>query len=191
KWLRKGKYSEKLFNLKSIILYPPYLDKDLKSDGAKINYLLFFCLENTDKQIVIFSTRSDTFLIPLSLRLSEKDVNFGIIVGKTDHKKRIENIRDFQNFKIKILLCNIQSAGFGLELSSADTLIFADRCYSPADNEQAEARFIPTKDDKKSNVKLIIDLICKGTIDEKIIKLLEKKKDITSVLNTEPNLIFD
>src|SRR5438105_2591985 len=37
----------------------------------------------------------------------------------------------------------------GLNLSQADIAIFADRSYSPADNEQAEARFLPTKEIEK------------------------------------------
>jgi SNF2 family DNA or RNA helicase len=78
----------------------------------------------------------------------------------------------------------------GLNLSRAETIIFADRSYSPADNDQAEARFLPTNNSEVPRVRLVIDLICKGTIDEKILQLLKRKEDIIKVLNTNPNYFF-
>ncbi|CAG8852028.1 24974_t:CDS:2, partial [Racocetra persica] len=81
---------------------------------------------------------------PLSQILATKKITTGLIIGKTNFQEREENINKFQNGTLDILLCNIQSAGMGLNLSRAETIIFADRSYSPADNEQAEARFLPT-----------------------------------------------
>jgi SNF2 family DNA or RNA helicase len=179
-----------LSNLKSIILYPKHIVSESKENGVKIDYLFNLCKENEDKHILIFSTRSETFLEPLSKLLIEKKINFGIIIGKTDQNQREVYIREFQSSKIKILLCNIQSAGFGLNLNQADTVIFADRSYSPADNEQAEARFLPTDNSQNVKVRSIIDLVCKNTIDERILKLLEKKKDITKIINSNPDLLF-
>ena len=88
------------------------------------------------------------------------------------------------------MLCNIQSAGLGLNLSQADIAIFADRSYSPADNEQAEARFLPTKENENPKNRLIIDLVCKGTIDEKILHLLKRKKDITKIITSYPEYLL-
>lgn len=182
---------ELLANLKSIILYPKYINKDLKDNGVKIDYLVNLCKENENEQILIFSTRSETFLEPLSFLLKEKKINHGIIIGKIDKERREIYIKDFQNSKIKILLCNISSAGFGLNLNQADTIIFADRSYSPADNDQAEARFLPIKKEQCMKVKTVVDLVCKKTIDERILKLLEKKKDITKIISSNPHLLFD
>jgi SNF2 family DNA or RNA helicase len=182
---------ELLTNLKSVILYPKYLNKEFKENGVKIDYLVDICKENENEQILIFSTRSETFLEPLSFLLNDKKIKHGIIIGKIDNRQREVYISDFQSSKIKILLCNISSAGFGLNLNQADTVIFADRSYSPADNEQSEARFLPTKDEQNFKVKKIIDLVCKKTIDERILKLLEKKKDITKIINSSPHLLFD
>ena len=113
-----------------------------------------------------------------------------MITGKITHQQRTEFINDFQKGKIKILLCNIQSAGMGLNLSQADIAIFADRSYSPADNEQAEARFLPTTLSENLKKRLIIDLICKGTIDEKISNLLKRKKDITKIIASNPEYLL-
>jgi len=158
--------------------------------GSKINYLLNFLKERKEQSIIIFSTRSETFLEPLAEALSKKKISTGLIIGKTNFQEREEHIRLFQNGELSILLCNIQSAGMGLNLSRAETIIFADRSYSPADNEQAEARFLPTTNSEPSRVRLVIDLICKGTIDEKILQLLKRKEDIIKVLNENPSYFF-
>lgn len=202
---------EFLAKLKTLTLYPPCLISEEKNKrdflseesrqlvkdcwGSKISYLIDFCQENQKQSILIFSTRTETFLEPLAKFLREapdfkqKKLKIGLITGKITHQQRMEFINDFQKEKIKILLCNIQSAGMGLNLSRADIAVFADRSYSPADNEQAEARFLPTKDSENPKVRLIIDLICKGTIDEKISSLLRRKKDITKIISSDPNYL--
>lgn len=179
---------EVLAKLKTLTLYPPALN--FKNCGSKINYLTNYLKERKEQSIVIFSTRSETFLEPLAKILKEKKIEVGLVTGKTRYREKEEFISKFQSKELNILLCNIQSAGVGLNLSQAETIIFADRSYSPADNEQAEARFLPTTNSKFSCVRLVIDLICKGTIDEKILKLLRRKEDIIRVLNDNPRYFF-
>lgn len=198
---------EFLAKLKTLTLYPPGLiseeknkrdfltekDRQLlkKCQGSKITYLINFCQENSDQSVIIFSTRSETFLEPLAKFLQENiKKEIGLITGKIPPQQRNDFINSFQQKKIKILLCNIQSAGMGLKLSEADIAIFADRSYSPADNEQAEARFLPTQANENRKVRTIIDLTCKGTIDEKILSLLKKKKDITKIVSLMPEYFF-
>jgi len=161
-----------------------------KGQGSKINYLVSFLKEREAQRIIVFSTRSETFLEPLAQALVEKKIETGLIIGKTNYQEREAHINKFQNGELGVLLCNIQSAGVGLNLSRAETIIFADRSYSPADNEQAEARFLPTTDSEIPRVRLVIDLICKGTIDEKILQLLKRKDYIIKVLNTNQNYFF-
>ena len=128
--------------------------------GSKINYLISFLQERKEQSIIIFSTRSETFLEPLAQALAEKKIVTGLIIGKTNYQAREEYIQQFQNGELGILLCNIQSAGVGLNLNRAETIIFADRSYSPADNKQAEACFLPINDSEPVCIRLVIDLIC-------------------------------
>jgi len=188
KW-QKYQPLEILAKLKTLTLFPGALGH--KEKGVKIEFLVSYLKENEEKSIIIFSTRSDTFIYPLEEELKKENILVGVITGKTNLITRGEIINKFQNRMIKIILCNIQSVSVGVDLSCADTMIFADRSYSPADNEQAESRFIPTTIQAKKRVKMIIDLICKDTIDEKIFRLLKRKESITDVLNHNPNYFFD
>ncbi|RHZ36908.1 DEAD/DEAH box helicase [endosymbiont GvMRE of Glomus versiforme] len=197
---------EFLAKLKTLTLFPPALiyegkdkrdflteeDRKLLKDcqGSKISYLVNFCQTSSQQSLLIFSTRTETFLEPLAQALQKAKLKPSLLTGKVSHQQRIEFINAFQQQKIKILLCNIQSAGLGLNLSQADIAIFADRSYSPADNEQAEARFLPTRESENPKTRLIIDLVCKGTIDEKISNLLKKKKDITKIIISYPEYLL-
>lgn len=181
---------ETLSKLKTLTLCPEILG--IEEEGAKISYLINFVKEKEEENLIIFSTRSDTFLIPLSKKFENINIfNFGIITGKTNYKEREEKIDQFQKGIIKILLCNIKSANLGINLSKAKTIIFADRSYSPADNEQAESRFIPTSNNENKGVRLIIDLICEKTIDDKIIELLKKKISYNLILKKDPSFFFN
>ncbi|CAG8442280.1 3946_t:CDS:2 [Ambispora leptoticha] len=91
---------------------------------------------------------NETFLEPLSQILKTQKISTGLIIGQTNYQEKEKYIQQFQNSELKILLCNLQTAGVGLNLSRAETIIFADRSYSPADNEQAEARFLPTSSEE-------------------------------------------
>lgn len=164
--------------LKTAVLFPESLK--YKKNGIKTEYIINYLKEQIDhetgKSILIFSTRSSTFLVPLAKKLKKEKIKTQIIIGETPIIDREKIIQSFQKKINKILLCNTQTLNLGVELSQADVIIFADRSYSLADNEQAEARFLPPTDKGNAKTKLIIDLICKETIDEKIISLLERKK---------------
>jgi SNF2 family DNA or RNA helicase len=189
KWKSEYQPLEVLAKLKTLTLYPPALGFE-QSLGIKINYLANFLQERKEQSMIIFSTRSETFLAPLSRILKTLKMPTGLIIGQTSYQEKEKYIQQFQNNELKILLCNLQTAGVGLNLSRAETIIFADRSYSPADNEQAEARFLPTNSEETPRVRLVIDLICKGTIDEKILDLLKRKEDIIKVLNSNPGYFF-
>jgi SNF2 family DNA or RNA helicase len=163
------------------------LIKNLK--GTKIEYLLKFCSENSESSILIFSSRSATFLEPLYSYLLKEFKEIGLITGSISLKERLKLVNSFQRGEIKILLCNIQSAGVGLNLSQADIVIFADRAWSPAENEQAEDRFLPTQTEEVKP-KLVIDLILKNSLDEKVMKLLKRKKNITKLVINNPRVLL-
>lgn len=174
---------ELLTNLKTITLFPDLLreKKGRAMLGTKMEYILEY-LEEKKEPLIIFSTRSNTFLVLLSEILKKKKILFGMIIGKMSAEEKEKAIQNFKKGIINVLLCNIQSANLGLDLSSAETIIFADRSYSYADNKQAESRFISPQENQPSNTKLIIDLICINSIDEKIISILENKKNFSKFI---------
>jgi SNF2 family DNA or RNA helicase len=110
-----------------------------------------------------------------------------MIIGETSKQERQRTVEAFQAGECKVLLANIQAAGTGLTLDKAETVIFLDRAYTVAENEQAEDRAIPTLEGNKKNT-LIVDVVCRDSVDQKIHSLLTDKKNITEIINNYRNI---
>ena len=76
---------------------------------------------------------------------------------------------------VSVFLISLKAGGTGLNLTSADMVIHFDPWWNPAIEDQATDR--AHRFGQKSNVE-VIKLIAKGTIEEKIIKLQDDKKEV-------------
>lgn len=167
-----------LTRLRQLTLAPSLLDVDAPS--VKEDWLREF-LENETAQAIIFSTFSSYLK-----RLAEQ-LKLPLIIGETPLPERQKIVEEFQQGKHQFLLANIKAAGVGLTLDRAEVVIFLDRDYNPVNNEQAEDRIVPTT--RQSNQKVhIIDLVCRDTVDERIHKLLQRKKNIIALVNEYKDL---
>lgn len=150
--------------------------------GAKAKFLHEYIDNNPGQQTLVFSNFS------AGLRaISSSFKSSALITGRESKEERREATRDFQNGKIQILFCNIIAAGTGLTLDRADAVIFLDRHYNPSENEQSEDRIVATTEGSNLNA-LVIDLVCEGTIDEKVLEIVKEKKSVTEVANNYKNL---
>ena len=87
-----------------------------------------------------------------------------------------EFVNEFNNSnKVKVFLISLKAGGTGLNLTSADVVIHFDPWWNPAIEDQATDR---AHRFGQKNVVEVIKLIAKGSIEEKIIKLQESKKEI-------------
>ena len=78
----------------------------------------------------------------------------------------------------------MKAGGTGLNLTVADQVILLDNWWNPAVEEQAFAR--SHRIGQKHKVQ-IYRLICKDTVEEKILKLQEKKKNVSDMFNASNN----
>jgi SNF2 family DNA or RNA helicase len=94
--------------------------------------------------------------------------------GDTSEKERQRVVRDFENknSKLKFLIGNPSTAGRGLTLNEAKTVVYYANDFDLDIRSQSEDRC--HRIGQTSSV-LYIDLICEKTIDEKIIKSLKNK----------------
>ena len=74
-----------------------------------------------------------------------------------------------------VFLISLKAGGVGLNLTGADTVIHYDPWWNPAVMEQASDRAYRIGQTKAVQV---IRLAAKGTIEEKILKLQENKKNL-------------
>ncbi len=166
------------------------INEGMKELGAKFNWLLDYLHDNENNSIIIYSSFSNKGINILSNILDKHKLNHQLITGKVNHEQRLKAISDFQNKKVKIILCNIKSTNVGITLDQGDVMIFLDRELNPTENEQAESRFFPTQlNDNKTRE--IINLYCANTIDLKIRDILNNKIDINKVINDQSIKFFE
>jgi SNF2 family DNA or RNA helicase len=167
-----------LMRLRQICLDPRLVGLDAPS--AKTAGLLEW-LDNNREPVVIMSMFTSYFDL-IKDDIQKLGLRVGFIHGKMSNAEKEQAKVDFQNGKIDVLLCNIISAGVGFTLDRAKVIIFMDKAWNPAENEQAEDRITPTTEDK-NHAHEIISIVAADTVDERINSILQAKKSITDLIN--------
>jgi superfamily II DNA or RNA helicase len=114
--------------------------------------------------------------------LDEDDVEYEYLDGST--KNRIERVDRFnEDETVPVFLISLKAGGTGLNLTGADTVVHFDPWWNPAVEDQATDRAHRIGQTKNVNV---YKLIAEGTVEEKILQLSAKKRELVSnVLSTE------
>jgi hypothetical protein len=106
--------------------------------------------------------------------LDSENIAYEYLDGQTT--KRDEVVDRFQNGSAPLFLISLKAGGAGLNLTAADTVIHCDPWWNPAVEDQATDRAYRIGQDKPVTV---VRLIASGTIEEKILSLKEKKRELT------------
>ena len=127
-----------------------------------------------NSKIIIWARfRHDIFAIQKILESFK--IKYSIVFGDIPAKARGKMVNDFQDDpSVRVFIGQIQTAGFGLTLHAANTVIYFSNTYSTEDRLQSEDR--AHRIGQESNV-TYIDLICSGTIDESVIEVVQNKRD--------------
>ena len=131
-------------------------------------------MENGHK-ILIFSvfTKSLEHLIKL---LKKEGIKSYYICGKTPAKERLKMADDFnKKDDVKVFLISLKAGGTGLNLTGADFILHLDPWWNVAAENQASDRAHRIGQTRTVNV---IKMVCKDSIEEKVLKLQEAKKDL-------------
>ena len=128
----------------------------------------------TSKPIVVYAHHLDV----IEALDSELHLPTAKITGKTSSIKRMEIIDAFQEGKIPILICSTVAAKEGITLTAADTVVFVEREWVAAWEEQAEDRVNRIGQDSE-NVHAVY-LTVSGTIDERFDRIVEEKREVVS-----------
>ncbi len=113
--------------------------------------------------------------------LDEDKIRYEYLDGSTID--RSECVDNFQNDPtIPVFLISLKAGGSGLNLTAADTVIHFDPWWNPAVEDQASDRAHRIGQKK---VVTIYRLVAAGTIEEKILQLKQKKKELVASVLSE------
>lgn len=144
--------------------------KDISGKMDLFNELIDECMQG-DHRVLVFSQFVKMLGI-LKDQMNMKKIKYCYLDGQSRDREGI--IRTFNNnSSTKVFLISLKAGGFGLNLTSADTVILYDPWWNPMVEEQASDRAHRIGQEKTVNV---YRLITKGTVEEKMQKLKERKK---------------
>ena len=178
-----------LTRLRQICCHPQLYVDSYQGESAKLN-LTKGIINNAivnNHRILIFS-QFTSMLDLLDATLTESNIPHFKLTGSTPSEERFRLVDEFNaNTDIKVFLISLKAGGTGLNLVGADTVIHYDPWWNFSAESQASDRV--HRLGQKNNVQ-IIKLITKDSIEEKILELQTKKKDLFNKVVTEDGNIL-
>ncbi|GAA3631241.1 hypothetical protein GCM10022297_07960 [Lactobacillus hamsteri] len=171
--------------LRELCCDPHLLYEDYRGKSAKLTASIALAqdLISDGHKILLFSQFTSMLAI-IKEKLEKQGLKVFEITGSTPKQKRQELIKEFNELgHPAIFLISLKAGGTGINLTSADIVIHYDPWWNIAAENQATDR--AHRIGQKNSVQ-IYKMVAKGTIEEKIIELQEKKEELAeAVLNGE------
>ncbi|GAB4447269.1 MAG: hypothetical protein OHK0041_06810 [Anaerolineales bacterium] len=177
------KILEGLLRLRQIAIHPALVEKNYRGKAPKFE-VLFETLETLQAEghkALVFSQFVETLKL-VSRELDARKVRYVYLDGKTQHRQA--HVDAFQNDPaIPFFLISLKAGGTGLNLTAADYVIHLDPWWNPAVEMQASDRAHRIGQDKPV---FVYKIITRGTVEEKILQLQEKKRALVkNIIATE------
>ncbi len=173
---RKGSFKilQLLTKLRQLCIDPRILYENYKGGSAKIENLVSLVEEviQNGHKILLFTSYKMALDI-VNREFTNRNISTYVIDGSVSSKKRMELVDKFNQDDTNVFLITLKAGGTGLNLTSADVVIHLDLWWNPQVENQATDR--AHRIGQKNTVE-VIKLICKGTIEERILELQNKKK---------------
>ncbi len=110
--------------------------------------------------------------------LEKRGLRYSCITGEV--KNRDEQVSQFQNDpEVMAFVGQIATAGLGITLTAASTMVFYSLDYSMSNFEQTKARIHRMG---QRNLCTYLYLVARGTVDEKVLAALADKADLAKTL---------
>lgn len=183
--LNKSKFKvlEGLTKLRQVACHPGLIDTAYMDASGKFDALTEMVEEiiSEDHKVLIFSQFVQMLQI-IRKQFNLQNIPYAYLDGST--KDRESQVNDFQqNPDTKIFLISLKAGGTGLNLTAADYVIHYDPWWNPAVEMQATDRAYRIGQTRKV---FAYKLISKDSVEEKIVKLQNQKRELVdSLISTE------
>ena len=165
-----------LTRLRQLCCNPSLVYENYKGAAAKMDVcmeLLQNAIEGGHK-VLVFS-QFTSMLSLLTKKAEEEGISYYTLTGQTPKEQRAQMVESFNKDETQVFFISLKAGGTGLNLTSADIVIHFDPWWNVAAQNQATDR---THRIGQKNVVTVYKLIAKNTIEEKIMKLQEAKKEL-------------
>ena len=189
--LNKSKFKilEGLLRLRQICNSPELLNGKLpaaKKASVKIDTLLQLLVDDLGNHSALVFSQFVSMLSLIRKQLDKRKIPYAYLDGSTKDREAV--VSEFlTNDKCQIFLISLKAGNTGLNLTKADYVYLIDPWWNPAVETQAIDRTHRIGQDK--NV-FAYRMICKDTIEEKIVELQQKKKKLAKDLIQVDESVF-
>ena len=174
-----------LLKLRQICNSPSLIKgENLANESVKIQELVRHITQKTGNHKILIFSQFVEMLGLIKKEIQKISVKFEYLDGSVPSHKREEIVQNFQqNDEIRIFLISLKAGGVGLNLTEADYVYLVDPWWNPAVESQAIDRAHRIGQTKKV---FAYKMICKDTIEEKVLQLQDKKKKVAAdIISTE------
>ncbi|MES1218172.1 MAG: DEAD/DEAH box helicase, partial [Bacteroidota bacterium] len=171
-----------LMKLRQICDSPAIMNEQEKFENhsIKLDELAREITENIGNHKALIFSQFLGMLALIKAKLEELGVKYEYFDGSTSAPDREKAIQSFQNNEeVRVFLISLKAGGVGLNLTAADYVYIVDPWWNPAVEQQAIDR--THRIGQTKNI-FAYRMICKDTIEDKILQLQEKKKALAKEL---------
>lgn len=169
-----------LTKLRQLCCNPALLYENYKGNSGKTE----MCMEliqnaiNGGHKILLFS-QFTTMLEEICREFDQEGISYYSLTGATSKEKRSELVKAFNQDETSVFCISLKAGGTGLNLTAADIVIHYDPWWNLAVQNQATDRAHRIGQKK---VVSVYKLIVKGSIEENIMRVQDKKKELADQL---------
>jgi SNF2 family DNA or RNA helicase len=169
--------------LRQIALDPCLVFENYKGDAAKADAILELVTQAAEsgRKALVFS-QFTSYLEILAEKLSKEGRDFYTITGATPKRERVRLVEAFNTDDVGVFLVSLKAGGTGLNLIGASVVIHADPWWNSAAMNQATDRAHRIGQTRDVDV---YKVIAKGTIEERILDLQQRKSDLADAIISE------
>ena len=171
-----------LMKLRQICDSPSILNEEEKypNHSIKLEELTREITENIGQHKALIFSQFLGMLGLIREKMKENEINFEYFDGSTSPQDREKAIQNFQNNEdCRVFLISLKAGGVGLNLTAADYVYIVDPWWNPAVEQQAIDR--THRIGQTKNI-FAYRMICKDTIEDKILQLQERKRILAKEL---------
>ncbi len=171
-----------LMKLRQICDSPAILNEEDKypNHSIKLDELTREITENIGEHKALIFSQFLGMLALIKEKLVENNIIYEYFDGSTPPQEREKAIQNFQNNDdCRVFLISLKAGGVGLNLTAADYVYIVDPWWNPAVEQQAIDR--THRIGQTKNI-FAYRMICKDTIEDKILQLQERKRILAKEL---------
>lgn len=165
-----------LTKLRQICCDPALLFEGYRGESAKMEMCMELLLNavNGGHKVLLFS-QFTSMLDRLAERIAKEGVRYYMLTGAVGKEKRMQMVESFNQDDVPVFCISLKAGGTGLNLTAADIVIHYDPWWNVAVQNQATDRAHRIG---QKHVVTVYRLVSEGTIEEKIMAIQEKKKQL-------------